>query len=286
MIKKFGVLSLLVSLSNLVFAEGLGVSSGTILNSPAGKNYQVRLNAEFGMFGIINHTIQFGKTGSQFNYLTEGNQDVLYAFQRYSVEFILAKQHEFILLYQPLELNTLAVMSRDVKIENIVFTNGEVLNLTYGFPFYRFSYMYDFDGSDNTEIALGLSLQLRDATILFNSVNTSKAIVSQNVGPVPIIKFRWTSYLADSFYLGTEIDGFYASSSFFNGSDVEFEGWIYDASIRAGLTVGEFVHLYMNVRFLGGGATGTEKNRDYPGDDGFTDNKFHTFAITLGMTVF
>jgi len=238
------------------------------------------------MFGIINHTIQFGKSGSQFNYLTEGNQDVLYAFQRYSVEFILARQHEFILLYQPLELKTLAVMKRDMLIENIVFTNGEVLNLTYGFPFYRFSYMYDFDGSDATEIALGISLQLRDATIIFESAKGAKAIVNQNVGPVPIIKFRWTSYLAGDFYIGTEIDGFYASSSFFNGSNIEFEGWIYDASLRAGMTVGEFVHLYLNVRFLGGGATGTEKNLDYPGDDGYTDNKFHTFSVSVGATIF
>jgi hypothetical protein len=41
---------------------------------------------------------------------------------------------------------------------------------------------------------------------------------------------------------------------------------------------------YLNLRFVGGGARGTENNPERPGD-GFTDNWLHTFSLTLGFAL-
>ncbi len=63
----------------------------------------------------------------------------------------------------------------------------------------------------------------------------TKFVDNKNVGPVPIIKVKGAYWLNEKVYLATDIDGFYASSSFINGADFDFEGSVLDASLRAGL---------------------------------------------------
>ncbi len=58
------------------------------------------------------------------------------------------------------------------------------------FPFYRLSYLYDFARAENLELALGLSLQVRNASIRWESTDGQSFVASQDLGPVPIVKFR------------------------------------------------------------------------------------------------
>jgi hypothetical protein len=166
---------------------------------------------------------------------------------------------------------------------SVDFGINEVVKTRYSFPFYRLTYMYDFFDDDKLEVALGLGLQIRNATIEFTSVTTpANAYHSANVGPVPVIKFR-VRYVFDSgFLLGTEIDGFYAPISVLNGSDKELEGAIVDASIFTGLRMNS-MEFFLNVRYIGGGAAGfgSPSNQN---PDGYTKNWLHFMSVSLGAS--
>jgi hypothetical protein len=82
---------------------------------------------------------------------------------------------------------------------------------------------------------------------------------------------------------GSEVDGFYADGKYITGSKADFVGAIYDASLRVGFRLNYF-DPYLNLRFVGGGARGTQDTPARPGD-GFTDNWLHTFSLTLGFAL-
>lgn len=246
---------------------------------------QIALNAESGFVKVLSHTIQFGTNGTLFDYVNEGGQSILFPFNRFTVELTLNQRHSFIFLYQPLDVVTEVIAERDVQIETATFTNGSFMSLRYGFPFYRFSYLYHIIENDRMELSAGISLQLRNATITFASKDGTLFYDNRNLGPVPIIKLRFNYRFESGFYVGTEIDGFYASSKFFNGSDIDFEGSIWDAGIRAGYRITDFMDVYLNVRFLGGGANGTSTVDLRPGESGYTDNDLSTFSLTLGAVL-
>ena len=56
------------------------------------------------------------------------------------------------------------------------------------------------------------------------------------------------------------------------------------ASLRAGLTVAGIVKPYLNLRYRGGGASGTSSDKVGFGD-GYSSNWLHTLAITAGAEV-
>ena len=109
------------------------------------------------------------------------------------------------------------------------------MRFVYKFPFYRVSYLHDFSKNPKTELAFGFSLQIRNATIEFESLDGSLFRSNRNIGPVPILKVRWRHDYHSGWWLGAEADGFYAPISYINGSENEVIGAILDASIRAGI---------------------------------------------------
>jgi hypothetical protein len=120
--------------------------------------------------------------------------------------------------------------------------------LNYGFPFYRVSYTYDVLRKGNSYLGLGLSLQLRNADIYFESLDGTKFVDNKNFGPVPIIKLKGAYWLNEKTYLATDIDGFYASSKFFNGADFDFEGSVLGASLKAGLKGRPFFYVVLDLK--------------------------------------
>ncbi|MBM3313484.1 hypothetical protein FJY70_02695 [candidate division WOR-3 bacterium] len=62
-------------------------AAGSWLNNPD-NNHEVRLAAGMGTFGVLAHTIQFGKdaSGTKFDYVAEGGQNTLFPFSRMSAE--------------------------------------------------------------------------------------------------------------------------------------------------------------------------------------------------------
>ncbi|WP_367357526.1 hypothetical protein [Mesotoga sp.] len=96
----------------------------------------------------------------------------------------------------------------------------------------------------NSYLTLGLSLQLRNADIYFESLDGTKFVDNKNVGRVPIIKVKGEYWLNEKAYLATDIYGFYASTRFINGADFDFEGSVLDASSRAGLLLTDYLETY------------------------------------------
>jgi hypothetical protein len=103
------------------------------------------------------------------------------------------------------------------------------MELTYSFPFYRFTYTYDVLGKhDHAVLGLGLVLQIRNASIKFipldyDDATQDEAYVSQNVGLVPALAIYSSYEFPFGLRLSADIAGSYASSEFFNGADFEFE---------------------------------------------------------------
>jgi len=240
--------------------------------------YKFKIGYEKGFLGFISHTIQFGTNGTNFNYIEEGGQNVLFPFTRMTADLKMNKRHNLTFLIQPFEIYTSSLPERDIIVEDITFPEGSPINLKYGFTFYRLSYLYDFQKESNKEFAIGLSFQIRNASIVFASADGELISINNNIGPVPILKFRWQKPLGENAWIGSEIDGFYASGRYITGSENDFEGAIVDASLRFGFELTDYLNTFLNLRYLGGGASGTEED-----ENKYTDNWLKTFSVSLGF---
>ena len=256
---------------------------------------QVIPRFEYGLVGVLDHRYRSGAGGTEFNFLTMGGQDTLFPYQRYSAEIVLGGRNRVTLLYQPLTLDTRTVAGRNgtpapVVIDDAEFPAGTPIDITYGFDFWRASWLYDFARSPATILGAGVSLQIRNASIVFTSVDAGlgERSVQQNIGLVPILKARAAHWFSPQFGLDFEADGFYASSAIFNGSGNPFEGWIWDAALSAKTRFTANTSAFLTVRSIGGGARGsnaysyksatTSVNPD-------TFNALATMAVTLGVSV-
>ena len=239
------------------------------------------LVAEIGFLNVASHKIQFGKNGTYFDYVDNGGQDVLFPVTRFSAEMKFGR-NTFILLYQPLRLETSDLLEQDVTIDGYTFSRNTGLNCLYNFPFYRASYLRELLEKNKTfDLAVGATLQIRNATINFESTDGSGYRTNRDIGLVPALKLRGKMNLADSYWLGLEADGIYAPVSYLNGSDNEVVGAILDASIRGGRQI-RYGDVFVNLRYLGGGATGTSTKDIWPGD-GYVKNWLHFLIGSLGF---
>jgi len=256
------------------------------LNNPD-NSFEVRFASEMGFIGVLKHTIQFGKEGTKFDYVSEGGQSVLFPYRRMSAELHLKPRHTIILLYQPLDVRTETYLVKPLVLDTDTFPTGTAMDLRYGFDFYRVSYQYDFWPQSDRELAVGLSLQVRDASISFAPRDGSNIRVYNDLGPVPILRFRGRLPIAGGSWVGTEIDGFYAQGKVVTGStnvESSFRGAILDASLRYGLTLNQSVDAFINARYIGGGASGQQASPEYRGD-GYTDNWLGTVSLSVGMYI-
>jgi hypothetical protein len=270
----------------LLLAAVATPAAASWLNNPD-NSFEVGFATEMGFVGVLKHTIQFGKEGTKFDYVADGGQNVLFPFRRMSAELHLKPRHTIVLLYQPLDVRTETYLANPLVLDTDTFPAGTPMNLRYGFDFYRVSYQYDFWPEPDRELAVGLSLQVRDASISFVPKDGSNARVYNDLGPVPILRFRGRLPITGSSWVGTEIDGFYAQGKVVTGStnvESSFRGAILDASLRYGLSLNESVDAFINARYIGGGASGQQANPEYRGD-GYTDNWLGTFALTVGMYI-
>ncbi len=245
---------------------------------------QVTASAEFGALAVPGHTVQFGKNGSVFDYVQEGGQDVLFFFSRYQMELELDRRHAVTFLYQPLDLQTAVLLDRDIVIDEQLFPRDTPLNLRYGFSFYRLAYAYDLFGRcPRRELWLGVALQIRNATIDFTSGDGLLRRNKRDLGPVPLLRARGRYRFYNGWWLGAEVDGFYAPIKYINGGATDVEGAIVDASLRVGYRVQPALDVFLNLRYLAGGASGTSKGEDDRGD-GYVNNWLHFLALSIGIS--
>jgi hypothetical protein len=240
--------------------------------------------AEAGFVAPLRHTIQLGQDGTALDYVKEGGQDNLFAVRRMAVEVALGERHSVGLLYQPLDLRTAISAPRDLVFDGVVFPASTPMELRYGFDFYRASWLVDLVQNDKSELSLGLSLQLRNATLDFTSTDGALRTTNRDIGPVPLIKARGQYELSPKAWVGFEVDGFYAPVKYLNGGSADVVGAIVDASVRAGTHWRWGMDPFVNLRYLGGGAEGTD-NTPNAGTDGYVENWLSFATVTVGVTV-
>ena len=258
-------------------------SDGSPLNQSDSRS-RARLHAELGALAVPKHVIQFSKSGTRIDYVDDLGQDNLFPFLRLSADLDVGDRHTVSFLYQPLDLRTQALAPRDLVVDDGVFGAGTLVNARYGFSFWRGSWFYDLQPEGKRELALGAGLQIRNATINFESGNGQVFRANRDVGPVPLLEARLRQPLGKGWFIGSQIAGMYAPIKYINGSNTDVVGSILDASLRTGLVVRPGVDAFVNLRYLTGGAEGTGKDTDGPGD-GFTYNYLHFVTLSLGFTV-
>lgn len=247
---------------------------------------QFRAVAEAGYLAVLSHKIQLGENSTYFDYVDNGGQDVLFPTLRFSLEMDFNQYNTFILLYQPLRIETQSLLKEDLVANGTTFPANTGIRSLYNFPFYRISYLRELNrNDDNFDIAIGGSLQIRNATISFESTNGARYTDNRDVGIVPTFKIRTRYFFNDQLYTELEADGIYAPISVINGSDNEVVGAILDASLRLGARMNDFSNIYFNLRYLGGGAEGDSEDSDnWPGD-GYTRNWLHFLNVTAGFVI-
>jgi hypothetical protein len=245
--------------------------------------FKFRAVSEIGFVSVLAHHIQLGQNGTYFDYVKDGGQDVLFPIFRFSIEMDVNKRNTFILLYQPLRIESQAFLRTDAVFNDIIFPASTGINCLYSFPFYRFSYLRELmPNNKKYKFAIGGSLQIRNATISFESKDGSRFTTNGGIGPVPALKIRGRAHLNKCLYAELEADGIYAPVSYLNGSDNEIVGAILDASLRMGAQIDESGRLFLNLRYLGGGATGTDTGDVWPGD-GYVKNWLNFLTVSTGF---
>jgi hypothetical protein len=283
-LSRFSPLAARVAVLSLGAASVLALALPPSARAEETPSHRLTGHLELGFLAVASHRIQFSNDGTYFSYPSQGGQDNLFAVSRMSLDLSLSPRHTLVFLYQPLRLETRALLENDLRVDGLVFPSGTPMRFLYGFPFYRVSYLYNLSASSDNELAVGLSLQIRNATIEFESLDGALFRSNRDIGPVPILKVRARRSFEGSFWVGAEADGFYAPISYINGSDNEVVGAILDASLRAGLVLPRNTEVFLNVRYLGGGAVGTSDDDEGPGD-GYVKNWLHFLTVTAGLTL-
>ena len=247
--------------------------------------YRFEASLEMGLLAPVYHKYQQGRDGTYFDFVADGGQGNVFLFLRTSAGVRFVDRHVVLFLYQPLTLQTRQTLTEDTRIQGLDFPAGTPVNVRYGFDFYRLSYMYDIFRDPRFELAVGVSMQLRNADITISSVDGSLRSVSQNVGPVPLIKVRARYTFDSGFFIGLEADGIYASSKIINGSTRDVTGALLDLSLRAGIHLKGFMDVFVNLRYLGGGAE--DGGAPGPGqDDDYDRNWLHFVSLSLGIGIY
>lgn len=267
----------------LALALSLAAPIASAQTTPPEPALGLRAHAELGFLAVAGHFIQLGRDGSHVDYPADGAQSNLYLFARTSLEVDVNRRHVVTFLYQPLQLDSSATLGRDLRVDGATFAAGTPTRFRYGFPFFRAGWAYDLLPAPDRELALGVGLQLRNATIEFESADGRTFRQRSDVGPVPLLRVRGRFPIATSGFFGFELDGMYAPISVLNGSDNEVVGAILDASVRVGWRVVPHVETFLNLRYLGGGATGQGDATNT--SDGYQSNWLHFVTLSLGATL-
>jgi len=245
----------------------------------------LRLHAELGFLSVLDNRLKLGTEGTYVDLRRDMGLDTLFLFGRLSGDLDIGRRrrHSAVLLWQPLDLRSQAVASRDIRVEDAVIPADTPVDFRYGFGFWRGSWLFDFF-EDDREVAIGLGLQIRNANLEYATQDGTILRSARNVGPVPLLKFRGRGYVYRGLWLGGEIDGFYAPIRYFNGGSTDVEGAIVDANARVGLSWAHGIDTFLNFRYVAGGAQGTSSD-PMPYSDGFNKNWLQLFAVSLGVSL-
>ena len=271
-------------LSLLLYSSIAHAENPTIQSQINSSDQNVRFEAtwEIGSIGVFSHTYKSGSDATDFDFVEDGGQDNLFPFQRFEVNFLVKNRHNFLLLYQPLNLVTTQEASSDIQMNNVTFPAGTPMDYRYGFDFIRGTWNYDIKPSLDKELSFGGGIQMRNATIDFTSADGTIRNSNRNIGPVPVITSRGHFNLGKQRWWGFDFAGAFAPIKYINGSNSDVVGALVDTSLRTGIRLKNGVNTFINLRYISGGSEGTNSNPD-EGKDGFSENWVHFGAVSVGF---
>ncbi|MEO6771822.1 MAG: hypothetical protein ABI467_02240 [Kofleriaceae bacterium] len=252
-------------------------ASSARADDPPRSAYEVRAVVEGGFVGVLSNFGAFGADATHVDFREAAGQDSLLAYTRWSAELELGTRHTLVFLYQPFASEGVFTPATDQHVEGVTFAAGAPVRVQFGFPYYRLSYLYELVQHERGYLAIGFTGQLRNADYRYARLDGTAFARSANVGFVPAFKARGELALSRSAFVGFDADGIYAPISVLNGSTNKTVGAILDASVSAGVCVGERGRAFANVRYLGGGAT----NED-PGN--YAKNWLHVMFVGIGAS--
>ena len=244
--------------------------------------WQIRPHYEIGFVAPLQNDIIFGKNGTDFDYLTEGGEDNLFRYQRFEFWFINQEKHNLGFIFQPFDVTTTAVTQKEHQFDSVIFPENTPMIFRYGFDYYRGTYLYNIKYSEQGHLAVGVSMQIRNATIDFRSQDGELQNSNRDIGPVPLLAISGEKKAANDIWFGFDAAGSYAPIKYINGSDSDVVGALLDASVRGGLQLQNHTDVFVNLRYIGGGAEGTDSTPD-PGKDGYVSNWIQLMSVSLGL---
>ncbi len=268
---------------NFLLLLNQAFAQDSLINSSS-SSWTLHPHYEIGTLAPLSNRIQFGLDGTEFDYLEEGGQDNLFRFQRFEMGFQKDGKHHLNLIFQPFDVTTTSVSYRELQFDNAVFEAGTPMEYRYGFDYYRGTYLYDTrEGTDET-LGFGIAMQIRNAAIVFRSQDGELQNDTRDIGLVPLLTSQGKFNMKDNLWWGYDAAGSFAPLKYMNGSNSDVLGAILDASLRSGLHLEQGADVFLNLRYIGGGAEGTTSNPD-PGDDGFTVNWLNLLTVSVGFTL-
>ena len=271
---------LLIGALNTVGAE-VNDHNASLINKP-NVSWTLHPHYEIGALAPLTHRIQLGQQGTDFNYIKDGGQDNLFQYQRFEMWFQKNGQHHFGFLLQPCDLKTTTEAYKDLQFDNIVFPKDTPMDFRYGFDYYRATYMYDWREGTGETLSFGMALQLRNATLDFRSANGELQNTNRDIGPVPLLAAAGKFERENNQWWGFDAAGSFAPIKYINGSNTDIVGAILDASVRGGVHLQHGADVFVNLRYIGGGAEGTDNTPDR-GKDGYVVNWINFTALSVGF---
>lgn len=271
--------------ATLLLVSALSLANATenaSLINPVGATWTLHPHYEIGMLAPLTNRIQVGQDGSDFDFIEDGGQNNLFQFQRYEMWFQKNGQHHLGFLLQPCDLRTTAEVFTDTQFNSDVFAKGTPMGFRYGFDYYRATYMYDWREGISEQLSFGVGLQIRNATLNFQSLDGELQNSNRDIGFVPLLTTAGKFEREDNLWWGFDAGGAFAPIKYINGSESDIVGALLDASIRGGMHLKQGTDAFVNLRYIGGGSEGTDSTPER-GKDGYVLNWLNFVTLSVGF---
>ncbi len=206
------------------------------------------VDLEVGPAYLFQNDGRYGPNGTAYSAAEVGQQRNLAIALRLAIEGRVGR-HTLIATWAPLDLTTRTTLTRDLTFRDTTFADRSVVDHRYLFDGYRLSYLFGFVQTSRFTLGGGLSLQVRNASVEFRTVDTAPAVfaVERDIGLVGAIKLR-ARFDAGILYAQADVD-------FFNTFGLGLPAGIHDVALTLGVPVIKGLDLLLRVRLVGGGAS-------------------------------
>ncbi|GAB4201292.1 MAG: hypothetical protein OHK0013_13130 [Sandaracinaceae bacterium] len=198
------------TVSGTAAATGTDGASDVPTAPPREDEFGLRGHLELGFLAVLSHELTLGTGGTRLDYIGDFQQSNRCFDFRLAIDFDVWRQHILTFVYQPIDIETTSSLPRDGTIDGLAYPMGTPVRARYGFPFYRFGWAFDVLDAREHELAFGLGLQIRNATIEFERTDGTLLRTRQDVGPVPLLRARGRFALTEQWFFAFDLDGLYA----------------------------------------------------------------------------